>query len=59
MKPASESQGTLTRIWAKRGTRPRITRDRRFTWAARRAAPAPPGHADRQHRGHEPTFGRN
>ncbi|MGH6853100.1 MAG: transposase [Methylocella sp.] len=26
-------QGTLTRIWAKRGTRPRIKRDRRFTWA--------------------------
>jgi len=26
-------QGTLTRIWAKRGTRPRIRRDRRFTWA--------------------------
>jgi transposase len=25
-------QGTLTRIWAKRGTRPRIRRDRRFTW---------------------------
>jgi hypothetical protein len=33
MKPASESRGTLTRIWAKRGTRPRIKRDRRFTWA--------------------------
>jgi hypothetical protein len=31
--PASESQGTLTRIWAKRGTRPQIKRDRRFTWA--------------------------
>ncbi len=31
--PALESQGTLTRIWAKRGTRPRIKRDRRFTWA--------------------------
>ena len=28
-----KSQGTLTRIWAKRGTRPRIRRDRRFTWA--------------------------
>ena len=26
-------QGTLTRIWAKRGSRPRIKRDRRFTWA--------------------------
>jgi len=26
-------QGTLTRIWAKRGTRPRIRRDWRFTWA--------------------------
>ena len=33
MKPASESQGTLTRIWAKRGTRPRIKLDRKFTWA--------------------------
>jgi hypothetical protein len=31
--PGLESQGTLTRIWAKRGTRPRIRRDRRFTWA--------------------------
>jgi DDE superfamily endonuclease len=26
-------QGTLTRIWARRGTRPRAPRDRRFTWA--------------------------
>ena len=26
-------QGTLTRIWARRGTRPRALRDRRFTWA--------------------------
>jgi len=26
-------QGTLTRIWAKRGTRPRAMRDRRYTWA--------------------------
>ena len=26
-------QGTLTRIWAKRGTRPRAVRDHRFTWA--------------------------
>jgi DDE superfamily endonuclease len=26
-------QGTLTRIWAKRGSRPRVLRDRRFTWA--------------------------
>ncbi len=25
--------GTLTRIWAKRGSRPRVRRDRRFTWA--------------------------
>ena len=33
MKPGLESQGTLTRIWAKRGTRPCIRRDRRFTWA--------------------------
>ena len=27
-------QGPRTRIGAKRGTRPRITRDRRFTWAS-------------------------
>ncbi|MGH6868283.1 MAG: hypothetical protein ACREDA_05305, partial [Methylocella sp.] len=33
MKPALESQGTPTRIWARRGTRPRIKRERRFTWA--------------------------
>ena len=26
-------QGTLTRIWAKRGTRPRAARDHRYTWA--------------------------
>jgi hypothetical protein len=26
-------QGTLTRIWAKRGSRPRGLRDRRFDWA--------------------------
>ncbi len=26
-------QGTLTRVWAKRGTRPRAARDRRYTWA--------------------------
>ena len=26
-------QGTVARLWAKRGTRPRIKRDRRFTWA--------------------------
>jgi hypothetical protein len=26
-------QGTLTRIWAKRGTRPRAPRDRRYAWA--------------------------
>ena len=25
-------QGTLTRIWAKRGARPRAVRDRRYTW---------------------------
>jgi hypothetical protein len=25
-------QGTLTRIWARRGTRPRALRDRRYTW---------------------------
>lgn len=26
-------QGTLTRVWAPRGTRPRAPRDRRFAWA--------------------------
>jgi hypothetical protein len=26
-------QGTLTRIWARRGTRPRAPRDRRHAWA--------------------------
>jgi hypothetical protein len=26
-------QGTLTRIWARRGTRPRAVRDHRFNWA--------------------------
>lgn len=26
-------QGTLTRIWARRGTRPRAVSDHRFTWA--------------------------
>jgi len=26
-------QGTLTRVWARRGTRPRAVRDRRYTWA--------------------------
>ena len=26
-------QGTLTRVWAKRGSRPRAPRDRRYTWA--------------------------
>jgi hypothetical protein len=26
-------QGTLTRIWAKRGSRPRAPRDRRYDWA--------------------------
>ena len=26
-------QGTLTRIWAKRGARPRAPRDRRYQWA--------------------------
>ena len=41
-------QGTLTRVWARRGTRPRAPRDRRYTSAwlfgavcARRAASAP------------------
>jgi len=26
-------QGTITRVWARRGSRPRGKRDRRFTWA--------------------------
>src|SRR3954452_12347010 len=26
-------QGTLTRVWARRGTRPRALRDRRYAWA--------------------------
>ena len=26
-------QGTLTRVWAKRGTRPRVPRDTRYQWA--------------------------
>ena len=26
-------QGTLTRVWARRGTRPRAPRDTRYTWA--------------------------
>ena len=26
-------QGTLTRVWAKRGSRPRAARDRRYEWA--------------------------
>ena len=26
-------QGALTRVWAKRGSRPRAVRDRRYTWA--------------------------
>ena len=26
-------QGTLTRIWARRGSRPRAPRDRRYSWA--------------------------
>src|SRR3954449_11257179 len=26
-------QGTLTRVWARRGTRPRAARDRRYAWA--------------------------
>src|SRR5437868_3646399 len=25
--------GTLTRVWARRGTRPRVPRDRRYAWA--------------------------
>jgi hypothetical protein len=26
-------QGGLTRVWAKRGSRPRVLKDQRFTWA--------------------------
>jgi transposase len=33
MKPVSVSQGTLTRIWAKRGSRPPAPRDQRYDWA--------------------------
>jgi len=46
-------QGTLTRVWARRGTRPRAVRDTRYQWSyifgavcPGRAAPAalpPPG----------------
>jgi hypothetical protein len=25
-------QGTLTRVWARRGSRPRASRDRRYAW---------------------------
>ena len=28
-----DQQGTITRVWAKRGSRPRAPRDRRYEWA--------------------------
>jgi hypothetical protein len=34
-------QGTLTRVWAPRGSRPAIARDRRYTWAYLFAAVCP------------------
>jgi hypothetical protein len=33
MKPAWGSHGTLTRIWARRGSRPRAPRDTRYKWS--------------------------
>ena len=35
-------QGTLTRVWAKRGTRPRAIRDTRYKWAYLFGAVCPP-----------------
>ena len=46
-------QGTLTRVWAKRGSRPRAPRDRRFEGpicsarSVRSAAPVPPSSCQR------------
>jgi transposase len=34
-------QGTLTRVWAKRGTRPRAVRDTRYQWACLFGATCP------------------
>ena len=52
-------QGTLTRIWAKQGSRPRAPRDQRHEWAyifgavcLRCSRPA-----ERQHRSIFPSFG--
>ena len=36
-------QGTLTRVWAKRGSRPRAPRDTRYDWTCRFGAVCP-GH---------------
>lgn len=33
MRARLGQQGTLTRVWAKRGTRPRAPRDQRYQWA--------------------------
>ena len=56
-------QGTLTRIWAKRSTRPRIRCDRRFTWAYLFGAICPARGTSAAlvmpYRRHEPTSGRN
>ena len=39
-------QGTLTRVWARRGTRPRAPRDRRYSWAYLFGAVCPERAAD-------------
>src|SRR3712207_2607259 len=59
-------QGTLTRVWAKRGTRPRALRDRRYAWTWLFGAVCPErgvGAAvvlpHTQHRGHERAPGRD
>ena len=53
-------QGTLTRIWAERGTRPRAPRDTRYIWSyifgavcPERAEAAALDHATCRHTGHE------
>ena len=52
-------QGTLTRVWAKRGTRPRAPHDQRYDWAylfgaacPQRRVAAGPGHAGGERRDH-------
>ena len=55
-------QGTLTYVWAERGSRPRALRDLRYEWAcifgavcAEHGARCCPGDAPRKHRRHEPA----